>query len=143
MTLRALLAQLLILLLVTLPLSAEQEPTDWHALAESLPPQALVTVRLIDGTRLQGYLLDVTDDTIVVQPKTRLRVEPRTIETASIRSLAPAKASSSPARKVVMVISGVTLTLAAIWMAMLMSYYGDHGGRADRDPTGDLRGALR
>jgi len=124
MTLRSLLACVLILLMaaVPVPASAQTSPSNWHAVAAGLPPQALVTVQLVDGTRVQGYLTDVTDSTIVVQPRTRLRVAPRTLDISSIRSLAPVKAGTSPGGKVVKVIGGVGMTFAAIGFVMLMRW---------------------
>ena len=126
MTLRSLLACVLVLLMtgIPLPASAQTAPTDWHAVAEALPPRALVAVRLVDGTRVQGYLMDVTADTIVVQPKTRLRVAPRSLDIASIRSLAPSKAGLSPGSRVAGVVAGIGLAFVGIVFAAALSYRG-------------------
>jgi hypothetical protein len=123
MTLRALLACVLTLLMTGVPMSASSQtpPEDWHAVAEGLPPQALVSVRLVDGTRVQGYLMDVTADTIVVQPKTRLRVAPRTIDLASVRSLAPAKMGASPGARVVKLVGAVSLVIVVAGTVILVA----------------------
>lgn len=88
-------------------------------MAEGLPPQFLVTVRLADGTRLKGRLMELTADTLVIQRKTRLRVSPTVVNAAAVRSVSSDKEGASPGRKVVMVIGGIGLAVLAVAMTVL------------------------
>lgn len=123
MTLRTWLASALTLLMagVPVPVAAQAPSTDWHAAAFALPPQAFVTVRLTDGSKVQGYLMELTDDGIVVQPRTRRRVAPRTIDGGDISSLTLAKEPRSPGKTVAMVVGGVWLASGLVMVTLLMA----------------------
>lgn len=123
MTLRAVLASVLIVLtaLVPMPVCAQEPPAAWRLVVDSLPPQAMVTVRLADGTRVKGRLMEVTMDTLVIQRQTRLRVAPTVLDAEDVRSVSYAKEGTSPGGKVVMVLGGIAVACGAVFVAVLAS----------------------
>ena len=65
----------------------------WREFAATLQPGAAVSVRLAGGQRLKATLLQVSDDGITIQPRTRVPVAPQQVAYADIRSIELQKAS--------------------------------------------------
>lgn len=59
----------------------------WRRLAAQLPPAARVRLRLTDGTRLDGVVMSVDPDALLVKPKARLPEPPRSLPYSAIESL--------------------------------------------------------
>jgi|SRR6266850_6636751 len=59
----------------------------WRAFAEKLHVGFTVKVRLKDGTRVRATLLQVSSDSMTIQPKTRIPVEPQAVPFGTIESL--------------------------------------------------------
>ena len=81
------------LLVLTLPFTAAaaqpaSSPAEvWRDFARRLEPGASILVRTASGQRVKAALLQVTDDAITIQPKTRRSVPPQRVAFADIQSL--------------------------------------------------------
>ena len=81
---------LLVLLLVVPPRlhgQAVTGPELWRTFAARLEPGKTLKVRLADGQRFKATLLQVSDEGMTVQPKTRAAVPPQFVRFADVRSL--------------------------------------------------------
>src|SRR4029453_17334668 len=100
---RSISAVFLIVALTTTSLAAQQ-PTDearsWRTLAATLEPAAMVSIRLKDGKRIVGTILDHSDDSLVLKPRTRVPVAARAIAFSDIESIERKKIGISPGAKV-------------------------------------------
>ena len=85
----------------------------WRAVAEQLPPNALVTVRLTTGERVEGHVAQVTADALHLNPKTRIAVPVRVFAFDTIQSIDREKEGRSPGRKALTVLMWVGIGLAA------------------------------
>ena|SRR2546426_12595878 len=71
-----------------LPAQAPAASADiWRAFAEKLHVGSTVKVRLKDGTRVKATLLQVSPESMTIQPKTRIPVEPQAVPFSTIESL--------------------------------------------------------
>jgi hypothetical protein len=119
-----------ILLIVALTTSspAAQQPTDeaqsWRALAAALEPAAMVSIRLKDGKRIVGTILDHSDDSLVVKPRTRVPVAARAIAFSDIESIERKKVGMTPGAKVLL---GVGVGFGVLMFGVLLAFaaYGD------------------
>src|SRR6185436_18774871 len=101
---RSIPATLLIIALTTSSLGAQQadEARSWRALAAALEPAAMVSIRLKDGTRIVGTVLDHSDDSLVLKPRTRVPVAARAIAFTDIESIERKKIGWTPGAKVLL-----------------------------------------
>lgn len=90
-TTRALAFVLVALLASPLPLRAGQEtvtgPDVWRAFAQNLDVGHTVTVRLRNGQRFKATLLQVSDEAMTLQPKTRVPVPPQRVPFAEVEAM--------------------------------------------------------
>jgi len=104
------------------PLSAQSPTTEveaWRALAQSLEPAATVVVQLKDGTRIQGTLLQQSEDALVLKPRTRVPVPPRTIAFTDVDSIARKKVGWSPGAKV---LTGIGIGFGVMFLGMAIAF---------------------
>jgi hypothetical protein len=119
-----------VLLIVTLTSSslAAQQPADearaWRTLIASLPPAAIVSISLKDGKHIVGTILDHSNDSLVLKPRTRVPVALRAIAYTDIESIERKKPGMSPGAKVLI---GVGVGIGAVMFGVLLAFaaYGD------------------
>ncbi|HEX7797782.1 MAG TPA: hypothetical protein VF456_25650, partial [Vicinamibacterales bacterium] len=71
---QSMIATVLSLVIATSSLGAQpsvNEAQSWRAMAATLEPAALVSVRLKDGKRVVGTVLTHSEDSLVLKPRTR------------------------------------------------------------------------
>jgi hypothetical protein len=119
---RSILAGVLALALTTSSLSAQQPPNEaqsWRALSASLEPAAMVSVRLKDGKRVVGTVLEHSEQSLVLKPHTRVPVPARAIAFSEIESIERKKIGWSPGAKVLL---GVGVSLGVLMLGTLLAY---------------------
>lgn len=123
MTAHRLVSVLVTLALVIGPQAALAQPVQageaelWQVFVERLPPAAFVSIRLKDGTRFEGTVLQAGPSEFVVKPHTRIPVAARVTAYADVSSVDVRKRPMSPGRKVVTGVAvglGIYLLLAVI-----------------------------
>jgi len=120
MHLKSIVIHLLVLLMAAPSAMATQRresPDVWRAFAEKLEAGAFVSVRLQNGAKVKGHLIQVAGDTLRVKPKTRIPVPIRDLPFAEIESIQRQRESLSPGVKVLM---GVGIGAAAILGGLLI-----------------------
>jgi len=93
------------------------EPPAWQAVAATLSPGTFVAIRLKDGRRFSGTILQLGPDALLFKPKTRVPVPAGEIAFRDIDSLEPRKPGMSPGLKVMIGVGigvGTALLLAVI-----------------------------
>ena len=120
-------ACLLAALLANLPLHAQPVigRDIWHAFVEKLEPGKTLKVRLKNGQRFKATLLQVSDDAMTVQPKTRATVAPQRVPYAQIETLEIDHARGIGIGKAVAVGAGVAAGAWLALMAMAFAVWGD------------------
>lgn len=93
----------------------------WYAYASKLPIGSTVRVRTSDGKRQTGVLTGVDQDSITLQPKTRVPEPPRRVRFGQLEQL-ELKGGSSAAKAVAIGVAagvgtffGILLLIAANW----------------------------
>jgi len=124
---RSMFAILLTVALATTSVAAQQsadEARSWRALAGTLEPAAMVSIRLKDGKHIVGTILDHSDDSLVLKPRTRIPVAARAIAFSDIESIERKKTGMSPGAKVLI---GVGVGIGALMFGVLLAFaaYGD------------------
>lgn len=124
---RSISAILLTVALATTSLAAQQpadESRAWRTLIASLPPAAMVSIRQKDGKHIVGTILDHSDDSLVLKPRTRVPVALRAIAFNDIESIERKKIGMSPGAKVLI---GVGVGIGAVMFGVLLAFaaYGD------------------
>jgi len=124
---RSIFAILLTVALATTSVAAQQsadEARGWRALAGTLEPAAMVSIRLKDGKHIVGTILDHSDDSLVLKPRTRIPVAARAIAFSDIESIERKKTGMSPGAKVLI---GVGVGIGALMFGVLLAFvaYGD------------------
>ena len=120
MQLKSIVIHLLVLLMAAPSAMATQRresPDVWRAFAEKLEAGAFVSVRLQNGAKVKGHLIQVAGDTLRVKPKTRIPVPIRDLPFAEIESIQRQREALSPGVKVLM---GVGIGAAAILGGLLI-----------------------
>ena len=120
MHLKSIVIHLLVLLMAAPSAMATQRresPDVWRAFAEKLEAGAFVSVRLQNGAKVKGHLIQVAGDTLRIKPKTRIPVPIRDLPFAEIESIQRQRESLSPGVKVLM---GVGIGAAAILGGLLI-----------------------
>jgi len=119
---RSISAILLAVALTTSSLAAQQ-PTDetrsWRALAATLEPAAMVSIRLKDGKHIVGTIIDHSDDSLVLKARTRVPVAARAIAFSDIESIERKKVGLSPGAKVLL---GVGVGVGALMFGVLIAF---------------------
>jgi len=121
MTRTALIA-LLVFTIAAVPLVAQQpsnETQAWRDVATSLGPAAVVAIRLKDGKRVEGTLLQISEDALVLKPRTRVPVAIRTIAFSTIDSIERKHVGWSPGAKVV---TGIAVGFGAVMLIAAMAF---------------------
>jgi hypothetical protein len=112
----------IVLLVVTLaasPLLAQQpsnETQAWRDVATAFGPSEMIAIRLKDGRHVDGTLLQISEDTLVVKPRTRVPVPARTIEFSTIDSIERKDVGWSPGATVV---TGIAIGFGAFMFVVL------------------------
>jgi hypothetical protein len=120
MRINSIVIHLLVLLMAAPSTMAKQrrESADvWRAFAEKLEAGAFVSVRLQNGAKVKGHLIQVAGDTLRVKPKTRIPVPIRDVPFADVESIQRQREGLSPGVKVLM---GVGIGAAAILGGLLI-----------------------
>src|SRR5882672_9977145 len=97
----------------------QEPPNPWRAFAERLEPGAVVRVRLKDGREVTGRVIQVTADTLRVEPETRIRVPIRDFRFSDIQSLARGKEGMSPGKQVLIGVGVGVMAYLALMTALL------------------------
>jgi hypothetical protein len=118
---RSIFAAVLVLALTTSSLSAQQpnEAQSWRTLAAALEPAATVTIRLKDGKRVVGTVLEHSEQSLILKPRTRVPVPARAIAFSEIESIERKKIGWSPGAKVLL---GVGVSLGVLMLGTLIAY---------------------
>jgi hypothetical protein len=119
---RSIFAAVLVLALTTSSLSAQQQPNEaqsWRTLAAALEPAATVTIRLKDGKRVVGTVVEHSEQSLVLKPRTRVPVPARAIAFSEIESIERKKIGWSPGAKVLL---GVGVSLGVLMLGTLIAY---------------------
>jgi hypothetical protein len=93
---RSLAVCVLVALLAPRSAGAQNQSNPWYSFAQRLPLNAFVVVHLIDGTTVEGHLIQVTPDSISALPKTRLPVPVREVVFADVQSIEVRREGMSP-----------------------------------------------
>lgn len=102
------------------PQTAPNEPELWRTMLERLDAGAMVAVRLKDGSRTRGTVLQVGDHTFTFKPHTRIPVPAREVAFADVTTIERHKSSMSPAQKVLLG-TGIGAASFFLFMAMLLA----------------------
>jgi hypothetical protein len=119
---QSMVATVLSLVIATSSLSAQQsvnEAQSWRALAATLEPAAVVSIRLKDGRRVVGTVLAHSEDSLVLKPRTRVPVAARSIAFTDIESIERKKTGWSPGAKVLL---GAGVSVGAVMLGTLIAY---------------------
>jgi hypothetical protein len=120
MKLRSFVASILVLVLLAPAAHAQATQNTWREYAAHLPIGTSIVVHTTKGIAIEGRLLRAEADDIVVLPKTRLPVSPRTLSLADIKSIDARTEQMSPGAKVltgVGVAGGIVAILGAVAVA--------------------------
>jgi len=79
-------------------------------------------VQLSTGARVQGHIVQITDNEISVLPKTRIPVPVRHLPLSEIQSIEVQKDGWSPGAKVLTGVGSVAGVLMVVVIAMLANY---------------------
>jgi hypothetical protein len=115
-------ATMLSLMIATSSLGAQQsvnEAQSWRAVAATLEPVAVVSVRLKDGKRVVGTVLAHSEDSLVLKPRTRVPVAARAIAFTDIESIERKKPGWSPGAKVLL---GAGVSFGVLMLGTLIAY---------------------
>ena|SRR5436190_908720 len=118
---RSCLAAVLIVALAACSLQAEQavnEEQAWRRLVAALEPAAMVSVRLKDGKRIVGTVLEHSDESLVLKPRTRIPVPAQAIAFSEIDSIERKKIGWSPGAKVSL---GIGVSFGVLMLASLIA----------------------
>lgn len=119
-------ASMMMIALAAAPLGAQErtmESAAWQSLAATLQPGTYVEVRLKDGARFKGTLMQRSADHVVVKPRTRVPVPAREIPFADLESIDIAKKGMSPGMKVLVGVGASVATVLLIGLLALASAY--------------------
>jgi hypothetical protein len=124
---RSVLATVLVVAFATSSLVAQQpvnEEQSWRRLVAALEPAATVSVRLKDGQHIVGTILEHSNESLVLKPRTRIPVAARAIAFGDIDSIERKKVGWSPGAKVIF---GIGVGLGGLMLATLVAFaaYGD------------------
>jgi len=120
MTMKSVIVHVLVILMAARSAMAQQRhepPEVWRAFADKLESGAYVSVRLKNGAKVKGHVIQVAGDVLRVKPKTRFPFAIRDFDFADIASIDRQAEGMSPGAKVLM---GVGIGTAAIFGGLLI-----------------------
>jgi len=96
----------------------------WRTFAANLRPGARVDVALADGTQVHGTVIATSDESLVVNPKTRIPVDPWTIGLSEIRSIEVRNKHDglSPGAKVLIGVGAGTAAFFTVMVILLAAW---------------------
>jgi len=118
---------LVVLIAAPRVLSAQEAigPDIWRTFTEKLEPGKMLKVRLRNGQRFRATLLQVSADTMTVQPKTRAAVPPQRVAFADVETLEVDSSKGIGLGKAVAVGAGVAAGAWLALMALAFTVWGD------------------
>jgi len=126
MILKRIVGSLLALAITSAPLAAQQ-PADadvWRAFATGLPRLTFVEVHLNDGRTIKGQILDSSDDTLRISPRTRVPVPLQQVSYADIKSIEKRRPPKlNPGSKVLL---GVAIGFGTYLLAVAIAFAGGY-----------------
>jgi hypothetical protein len=99
------------------------EPALWRTMLAELEPGVLVVVRLKDGSRTTGTVLQVGDETFTFKPRTRIPVAAREVPLREVATIERQTPGMSPAKKV-LIGTGIGVGTLFLITAILAAAYG-------------------
>lgn len=110
----------LLAVLVACPAAHAQDRSDrWRAYAARVPPEAIVAVQLKNGRTVQGHVVQVSADRIVILRKTRLPVPAEEFAFDDVESIEARKDGWSPGAKVLAGVGSVSAVIVVVLFAAL------------------------
>jgi hypothetical protein len=126
MILKRIVGSLLAVAMTSAPLAAQQ-PTDadvWRTFARGLQRLTLVEVHMKDGRTIKGQILDSSDDTLRISPKTRVPVPLQQLSYDDIRSIEKRRPPKlNPGTKVLL---GVAIGMGTYLLAVAIALSGGY-----------------
>jgi len=119
MNIRSIVASALIFLFAASTSNAQSGQGYWQSYAERVGPKSLVVVHLENGRRVEGHIVQVSEQTLSVLPKTRIPVPVRQLAIADIQLIEIEREGWSPGAKVLVSVGSVFGLFAGIAIAML------------------------
>lgn len=98
-------------------------PEQWRTTVERLEPAAYVTLRLRGGKDRKGTVLAAGEQSLIFQPRTRIRVRPVEVRYEDIAALERAKLGMSPGAKVLAGTGAVVGGLFVVGALLVASSY--------------------
>ena len=107
----------LVMLLAAPPqLFAQTRAELWRSFAERLEPGKTLKLRLADGPRVTATLLRVSDDAMIVQPRTRAAVPPQEVRFDAVETMEIEQSKGIGIGKAVAIGAAVG---AGAWLALM------------------------
>jgi hypothetical protein len=97
----------------------------WRSFATRIEPGKTLKVRLTSGQRFKATLLQVSDEGLTVQPKTRAPVPPQVVPFASVASLEIDTGKGANVGKAIAIGAGVAAGAFFGLMALMFAVWGD------------------
>lgn len=102
--------------------TVQRDPEDWRRYITNLPIGTKLTIDLADGVRLNGNILSVEQDALIMQPRTRLPSPPRRVPFDTIVALAPQSESLNAGKAIAIgAVAGAaafTAFFVIVWAAL-------------------------
>jgi len=121
MNIRRIAASALVILLIAS--SSNAQPVSWRAFAERVGPKSLVLVQLANGRSVEGHIIQVSEETLTVLPKTRIRVPVSQLAFADIQSIEIKREGWSAGAKVLASVGTAAGVMAILAIAALAGSY--------------------
>jgi hypothetical protein len=102
------------------PPAAADEAELWHTFLLRLDAATPVSIRLKNGSRMKGVVLDAGDEAFMVKPKTRIPVAARQVRYDDVATIEPAKVSMSPGKKMLLGV-GIGSAVYMLGVALLFA----------------------
>ena len=100
-------------------------PEIWRAFTQRLDPGTQLKVRLISGQRFRATLLQVSDEAMTIQPRTRAPVPPQHVPFSDVASLEIDTARGTNIGKAIAIGAGVAAGAFFGLMALAVAVWGD------------------
>ena len=114
---------ILVVLMTVQPLAASAQVPEsaqvWRAFAERVEPGTRIRVRLQDGRRLNATLIQVTDEALLIQPRTRLPVPVQPLPYEAIASIEREVPGMSVGKAAAIGVGAGAATFFGIFLIML------------------------
>ena len=112
-----------LLAILAAPLGAQEralEAQAWQSMIAALQPGTLIEIRMKNGTRFKGTLVQHELDRLTVKPRTRVPVPAREVAIADVEAIEITRVGMSPAKKVLIGI-GVSVGVMALVGALIVA----------------------